>query len=92
MVAAADFSGSALLVAVTVHSPGSHGASKVTLLPLPETSPQLASHVTDVFSVPVTVAVSAWCAPMLNTAVPGSSETTTGGGSFTVMVAAADLV
>ncbi len=58
--------------------------------PEAETDPAVADHVTEVFVVPVTVAVNC-CEPLVRTvAVVGFIETATG--ALTVTVAEADLV
>ena len=55
-----------------------------------DTVPLVAVHVTDVFVVPVTVAVNCWVALVSNDALVGLIDTATG--AVTVIVAEADFV
>ena len=89
-VADADFVVSATLVAVTVYVPAVAGA---VYIPVLEIVPPVADQVTDVFVLPVTVAVNCWVAPVCTDAEVGLMLTTTGGGgAVTVTVAEADFV
>jgi hypothetical protein len=92
-VVVADFVVSATLVAVTVTFPAVAGAVK---RPLAVIVPPVADQVTDLLvTVPSTVPVNCWVAPVRMEGAAGEMETelTTGGaGALTVIVAVADLV
>jgi hypothetical protein len=85
----ADFVVSAALVAVTFMAPEGSVVGAV-YKPVEEIVPALALHVTDVFTVPLTVAVNCWvCATGANALVGERVTETTG---TTVTAAWADLV
>ena len=89
-VADADFVTSAALVAVTVYVPAEPGAVNN---PVCMTEPPLALHVTEVFVLPVTLAVNCCVPPVVRAEVVGEIVTTTGAGAAeTITVADADLV
>lgn len=62
------------------------------MLPVPDTVPPVAVHVTAVFELPLTVAVKLCVPPVVKLAVVGETLTDTVPGAVTVMVALADLV
>lgn len=84
-VADADLLASAELVAVTVTVPPVAGAVRTALLPFPAIVPAEALHVTDVFELPVTVALNETVPPASAVADDGEMLTATGtGGAVTV--------
>jgi len=62
------------------------------VLPVPDTVPPLAVHVTAVLELPVTVAVKLCVPPVVRLAVVGEMLRDTVAGAVTVIVALADLV